>query len=121
MDDYSGELSQLKECSDSPRGHWGRETELRQKIQALEEVVAEYERQKLNVLGTFTDFRERVAERERRLEAEYSHKIIDLSEEVLGAKRDFEERMKSFQILQVGKGDEGGRKCSEEEENGCGG
>lgn len=81
--------------------YWaGRETELRQKIHALEEIVAEYERQKFSVLGTFTDFRERVAERERRLEAEYSSRIIDLSEEVLGAKREFEERMKSFQLLQ---------------------
>jgi hypothetical protein len=87
-------------CS-SPGAYWGRETELRQKIQALEEIVAEYERQKFNVLGTFSDFRERVAERERRLEAEYSSRIIDLSEEVLGAKKDFEERMKSFQLLQV--------------------
>ncbi|PIO66078.1 hypothetical protein TELCIR_12220 [Teladorsagia circumcincta] len=44
--------------------------------------------------------RERVAERERKLEAEYSSKIIALSEEVLGAKKDFEARMKSFQALQ---------------------
>uniref|UniRef100_A0A1I8B5B8 FAM184 domain-containing protein n=1 Tax=Meloidogyne hapla TaxID=6305 RepID=A0A1I8B5B8_MELHA len=79
---------------------WGRETELRQKIQALEEIVADYERQKFNVLGTFSDFRERVAERERRLEAEYSTRILSLSEEVLGAKKDFEERMKSFHLLQ---------------------
>lgn len=40
-------------------------------------------------------------ERERKLEAEYSSKIITLSEEVLTAKRDFENRMKSFQQLQV--------------------
>lgn len=32
--------------------------------------------------------------------AEYSNKIISLSEEVLGAKREFETRMKSFQSLQ---------------------
>uniref|UniRef100_A0A914HE56 Protein FAM184A/B N-terminal domain-containing protein n=1 Tax=Globodera rostochiensis TaxID=31243 RepID=A0A914HE56_GLORO len=70
----------------SPISHWGRETELRQKIQSLEEIVADYERQKLNVLGTFTDFSEKVSERE--------------SEEVLGAKKDFDERMKSFQMLQ---------------------
>uniref|UniRef100_A0A915M2X9 Protein FAM184A/B N-terminal domain-containing protein n=1 Tax=Meloidogyne javanica TaxID=6303 RepID=A0A915M2X9_MELJA len=79
---------------------WGRETELRQKIQALEEIVADYERQKFNVLGTFSDFHERVAERERRLEAEYSTRILSLSEEVLGAKKDFEERMKNFHLLQ---------------------
>lgn len=52
-------------------------------------------------MGTFSEYRERVAERERKLEAEYSNKIITLSEEVLGAKKDFEERMKSFQALQV--------------------
>lgn len=66
----------------------------------MEETVADYERQKFNVLGTFTEYRERVADRERRLEAEYSNKIITLSEEVLGAKKDFETRMKSFQALQ---------------------
>lgn len=44
-----------------------------------------------------------MAERERKLEAEYSNKIIALSEEVLGAKKDFEARMKSFQALQVKK------------------
>ncbi|VDM54046.1 unnamed protein product [Angiostrongylus costaricensis] len=78
----------------------GRETELKKKIQTLEETVAEYERQKYNVMGTFSEYRERVAERERKLEAEYSSKIIALSEEVLGAKKDFEARMKSFQALQ---------------------
>lgn len=78
----------------------GRETELKRKIQTLEETVAEYERQKYNVMGTFSEYRERVAERERKLEAEYSGKIIALSEEVLGAKKDFEARMKSFQALQ---------------------
>lgn len=76
------------------------ETELRQKIQSLEETVAEYERQKYSVMGTFRDYGERVAERERKLEAEYSSKIIALSEDVLGAKKDFEARMKSFQMLQ---------------------
>ncbi|KAI1731987.1 hypothetical protein Ddc_00835 [Ditylenchus destructor] len=76
------------------------EFELRQKIQILEETVAEYEHQKFNVMGTFRDYGERVAERERKLEAEYSNKIITLSEEVLGAKKDFETRMKSFQLLQ---------------------
>lgn len=48
-----------------------------------------------------SEYRERVAERERKLEAEYSSRIIALSEEVLGAKKDFEARMKSFQALQV--------------------
>lgn len=73
---------------------------MKRKIQTLEETVAEYERQKYNVMGTFSEYRERVAERERKLEAEYSSKIIALSEEVLGAKKDFEARMKSFQALQ---------------------
>ncbi|VDO28368.1 unnamed protein product [Onchocerca flexuosa] len=83
--------------SAAPRG---RESELKKKIQTLEDTVAEYERQKYNVMGTFSEYRERVAERERKLEAEYSSRIIALSEEVLGAKKDFEARMKSFQALQ---------------------
>ncbi|VDM96997.1 unnamed protein product [Thelazia callipaeda] len=91
-------LSILKSASSTaPRG---RESELKKKIQTLEDTVAEYERQKYNVMGTFSEYRERVAERERKLEAEYSSKIIALSEEVLGAKKDFEARMKSFQALQ---------------------
>lgn len=85
-------------CLELPRG---RESELRRKIQTLEGTVADYERQKYNVMGTFSEYRERVAERERQLEAEYSNKIIVLSEEVLGAKKDFEARMKNFQALQV--------------------
>lgn len=42
----------LKEkfISDAPRG---RENELKKKIQTLEDTVAEYERQKYNVMGTF--------------------------------------------------------------------
>ncbi|VDP08179.1 unnamed protein product [Soboliphyme baturini] len=55
---------------------------------------------KFGVMGTFAEYRDRVAERERKLEAEYSAKIISLSEEVLAAKKDFEERMKQFQALQ---------------------
>uniref|UniRef100_A0A915I9G8 Protein FAM184A/B N-terminal domain-containing protein n=1 Tax=Romanomermis culicivorax TaxID=13658 RepID=A0A915I9G8_ROMCU len=76
------------------------ESHLKQKIQALEDTVAEYERQKFNVMGTFAEYRERVMERERKLEAEYSSKIITLSEDVLVAKKDFEDRMKQFQALQ---------------------
>ncbi|KAF8354734.1 tag-278, partial [Pristionchus pacificus] len=68
--------------------------------QNLEDTVAEYERQKYNVMGTFTEYRERVQEREKKLEADYSTKIISFSEEVLAAKKDFEQRMKHFQSLQ---------------------
>lgn len=93
-------LAMLKAAAASNAGR-GRESELRRKIQTLEETVAEYERQKYSVMGTFTEYRERVAERERKLEAEYSNKIIALSEEVLSAKKDFEARMKNFQALQV--------------------
>uniref|UniRef100_A0A7E4VW30 FAM184 domain-containing protein n=1 Tax=Panagrellus redivivus TaxID=6233 RepID=A0A7E4VW30_PANRE len=92
-------LSMLKVAAASSAGR-GRESELRRKIQNLEETVADYERQKYSVMGSFTEYRERVVERERKLEAEYSGKIIALSEEVLGAKKDFEARMKSFQALQ---------------------
>ncbi|CAD5222517.1 unnamed protein product [Bursaphelenchus xylophilus] len=92
-------MNLLRSATNSPhRG--GREVELRRKIQNLEETVAEYERQKFNVMGTFSEYREYIAERERTLEAEYSNKIIALSEDVLGAKKDFETRMKSFQALQ---------------------
>ncbi|KAJ1362554.1 hypothetical protein KIN20_022149 [Parelaphostrongylus tenuis] len=102
IDDSTTLLTMLKVAASTgtngvPRG---RETELKKKIQTLEETVAEYERQKYNVMGTFSEYRERVAERERKLEAEYSSRIIALSEEVLGAKKDFEARMKSFQALQ---------------------
>ncbi|KAL6723085.1 hypothetical protein Aduo_018128 [Ancylostoma duodenale] len=93
----NGRITEPEPRKGVPRG---RETELKRKIQTLEETVAEYERQKYNVMGTFSEYRERVAERERKLEAEYSSKIIALSEEVLGAKKDFEARMKSFQALQ---------------------
>lgn len=34
-----------------------RESELKQKIQALEDTIAEYERQKFNVMGTFAEYR----------------------------------------------------------------
>jgi hypothetical protein len=34
-----------------------REQELKQKIQALQDTVAEYERQKFNVIGTFAEYR----------------------------------------------------------------
>lgn len=70
-------------------------------FQALEGTVAEYERQKSNVWGTFATYKAQVVDRERKLEAEYSTKILALSEEVLAAKKDFEERMKQFQALQV--------------------
>ncbi|KHN84403.1 Uncharacterized protein Tcan_08401 [Toxocara canis] len=93
-------INMIKVAAASTGAPRGRETELKKKIQTLEDTVAEYERQKYNVMGTFSEYRERVAERERKLEAEYSSKIIALSEEVLGAKKDFEARMKSFQALQ---------------------
>jgi hypothetical protein len=45
-------------------GMRGREYELRRKIARLEEMVAEYEQQKFNVMGTFSEYRDYVAERE---------------------------------------------------------
>ncbi|KAI6215505.1 hypothetical protein M3Y94_00392500 [Aphelenchoides besseyi] len=100
-EDSSKLLTMLRMAATSNPGvSRGREFELRRKIQNLEETVAEYERQKYNVMGSFSEYREYVAERERTLEAEYSNKIIALSEEVLGAKKDFEARMSSFQALQ---------------------
>ncbi|CAD5216410.1 unnamed protein product [Bursaphelenchus okinawaensis] len=93
-------MSLLRSSANYSPSRGGRENELRKKIQNLEQTVAEYERQKFNVMGTFSEYREYVAERERTLEAEYSNKIIALSEDVLGAKKDFETRMKSFQALQ---------------------
>ncbi|KAI6176744.1 hypothetical protein M3Y97_00832100 [Aphelenchoides bicaudatus] len=95
--DDSSRLLSMFMSANSPGGIRGREHELRRKIQNLEETVAEYERQKYNVMGTFSEYREYVAERERTLEAEYSNKIIALSEEVLNAKKDFESRMKTFE------------------------
>lgn len=95
-----GKLFLFKMITRLQGGMREREFELRRKIQNLEETVAEYERQKFSVMGTFSEYREYVAERERTLEAEYSNKIIALSEEVLSAKKDFESRMKSFQSLQ---------------------
>ncbi len=74
---------------------------LKDKIRVLEATVTEYEQHKVNVIKTFGEYRETVAERERKLEGEYSAKIVRLSDDVLAAKKDFEERMKSFQALQV--------------------
>ena len=34
-----------------------RESELKRKIQSLEDTVAEYERQKYNVMGTFSEYK----------------------------------------------------------------
>uniref|UniRef100_A0AC34Q5A6 Protein FAM184A/B N-terminal domain-containing protein n=1 Tax=Panagrolaimus sp. JU765 TaxID=591449 RepID=A0AC34Q5A6_9BILA len=100
LSEDSAKLFTMLKVAAASTANRGRESELRRRIQNLEETVAEYEKQKYNVMGTFTEYRERVVERERKLEAEYSSKIIALSEEVLSAKKDFEARMKSFQALQ---------------------
>ena len=100
LSEDSARLFAMLKVAAASTANRGKESELRRKIQSLEETVAEYERQKYSVMGTFTEYQERVVERERKLEAEYSSKIIALSEEVLSAKKDFEARMKSFQALQ---------------------
>uniref|UniRef100_A0A0N5B4X4 FAM184 domain-containing protein n=1 Tax=Strongyloides papillosus TaxID=174720 RepID=A0A0N5B4X4_STREA len=89
-----------EKSNDNSRFVKGRESELQRKIDNLEETLVEYERQKFSVIGSFSEYQERVAERERKLDEEYSRKIIALSEEVLSAKKDFETRMKNFQALQ---------------------
>lgn len=67
-EDSSKLLSMLKVVAAHSPSVRGRESELRQKIQALEETVRDYENQKYSVLGTFSEYREKVAERERHLE-----------------------------------------------------
>jgi len=67
-DSSSKLLSMLKVVAAHSPSVRGRESELREKIQALEETVRDYENQKYSVLGTFSDYREKVAERERHLE-----------------------------------------------------
>ncbi|XP_073432026.1 protein FAM184A isoform X3 [Dendrobates tinctorius] len=77
------------------------ETELKRKIQALEESLEEHKKLKHQALTEFDVYKHRVEDIQLCAEAQHVQRVVTMSREVEEIRKRFEERIRSFMQLQV--------------------
>lgn len=77
------------------------ETELKRKIQALEESLEEHKKIKHQALTEFEVYKHRVEDMQLCAEAQHVQRVVTMSREVEEIRKRFEERIRSFMQLQV--------------------
>ncbi|XP_056422413.1 protein FAM184A isoform X1 [Hyla sarda] len=77
------------------------ETELKRKIQALEESIEEHKKIKHQALTEFEVYKHRVEDMQLCAEAQHVQRVVTMSREVEEIRKRFEERIRSFMQLQV--------------------
>ena len=70
-----------------------------EKIEALQGRIREHERERDKVFGEFESFKESTAKRESELKTQNAQKMLELSQEVLTAKKEFESRLSMLEML----------------------
>lgn len=75
------------------------ELDLRRKIERLESCILEHEKQQTEAKSDIIEYKCRSEETENRLRTEHSQRILTLSQEVLTAKKEFEEQLRNFEDL----------------------
>ena len=68
------------------------------KIEVLESTISEHQRHKQTALQQFESFKLQAEERETKLKSEHAQKMLELSHEVLKAKKTFEDKLKDFEL-----------------------
>nr|DBA26616.1 TPA: hypothetical protein GDO54_010857 [Pyxicephalus adspersus] len=77
------------------------ETELKRKIQALEESLEEHKKMKHQAITEFEVYKHRVEDMQLCAEAQHVQRVVTMSREVEEIRKRFEERIRSFMQLQV--------------------
>ncbi|KAG8444604.1 hypothetical protein GDO86_009677 [Hymenochirus boettgeri] len=77
------------------------ETDLRRKIQALEESLEEHKKTKHQALTEFEVYKHRVEDMQLCTEAQHVQRVLTMSREVEEIRKRFEERIRNFMQLQV--------------------
>lgn len=83
-------IAAFKNKLDTDSGH-------SQRIQHLEATIRENQAIKERHVSQFEHFKNTADERETKLKSEHAQKMLELSHEVLRAKKDFEEKLKQFE------------------------
>lgn len=73
-------------------------SEQKQKIEVLESHLAQERLRREEALAEFEKFKQRSEDQESQLKSEFSDKLLSMSKELLAAKKQFEERLKDFQV-----------------------
>ncbi|XP_069140693.1 protein FAM184A-like [Argopecten irradians] len=73
------------------------ENDYRQKISSLETTIANHERYKKDALQRFETFKQHAEERECQVKMEHSQKLLTISQEVLTAKKRFDNQLEQFE------------------------
>ncbi|KAK3095651.1 hypothetical protein FSP39_017162 [Pinctada imbricata] len=74
------------------------ETDYADRVTKLEATITEFERHKIDALHKFEVYKKQAEDREMRLKKEHSQKYVALSQEVLVAKKNFEEQLSKFEL-----------------------
>ncbi|XP_074846767.1 protein FAM184A isoform X2 [Carettochelys insculpta] len=77
------------------------ETDLKRKIQVLEESLEDHEKMKHQALAEFEAYKDRVEDMQLCAEAQHVQRVVTMSREVEEIRKKFEERLRSFIQLQV--------------------
>ena len=72
------------------------------KIEGLESSISEHQKHKYLALQQFETFKQQAEERETKLKSEHAQKMLELSHEVLIAKKNFEDKLKDFDLWKDG-------------------
>ncbi|CAH1783825.1 unnamed protein product [Owenia fusiformis] len=89
-------LAETKDKVSLYKNKIGSEVEHKRRIEALEQTLADHEKQKKQYLGEFEDYKKQTEEREIQLKTEHSQNVLALSKDILAAKRTFEDQLKKF-------------------------
>ena len=68
------------------------------KIEVLECTISEHQKHKHLALQQFETFKQQAEERETKLKSEHAQKMLELSHEVLKSKKNFEDKIKEFDL-----------------------
>ena len=92
-------LTETRQKIDEYRQKVSAEADHSKKIQELESQILENEQHKRNALADFEQYKKEAEEREIHFRSEHSQRMISLSQEVLQAKREFDERLREIDEL----------------------
>ncbi|KAL4231837.1 hypothetical protein ACF0H5_009413 [Mactra antiquata] len=86
------------------------------RIEEIESSLQQHELLKQRHLNQFDTFKRAAEDREMKLKAEHAQKMLELSQDVLHTKKDFEEKLRQFELWKEGVNDEHERKLGDLQE-----
>ncbi|XP_072545103.1 protein FAM184A isoform X2 [Salminus brasiliensis] len=94
-------LTETREKILQYKSKMGDESELKRRLQSLEESVELHEHMKRQALAEFEMYRQRMEDTQLCAEAQHTQRVVSMSREVEEMRHDFEEKLRSFSQVQA--------------------